>query len=311
MGLAPLPCTPVMPAVTLACVGHAALDHVWEVGAFPAQPGKTPARGYRMQGGGMANNAAVAAARLGAQVRLLSRVGDDAAAAFLRERLAAEGVDHGGVATVAGAATSVSAVIVDAQGERQIYSHRGDAIERAPALDLALLAGSRVVLVDPRWVGGAEAALRWARQHEVLSVLDADVAPRSDLERLVPLADWAAFSEAGLECWAPGVERALALRRAVAQGARHALVTLGAQGSLRTEGMGIVHGPTPVVRPRDTTAAGDVFHGALAVALAEGQGLDAAVRFASAAAALKCERGLGALGAPTRRELEQWCLQRA
>lgn len=300
-----------MPAPRLVCVGHAALDHVWEIDAFPQRPSKTPARGYRMQGGGMAFNAAVAAARLGAWVRLVGRVGDDAAAAFLRQRLADEHIDAKDVETVPGTFTSVSAVIVDGAGERQIFNQRGNAIEQAHALDQRTLDGADAVLVDPRWVAGADAALRWARAHGVLSVLDADVAPAADLRRLVPLADWAAFSDAGLACWAPGVDRGMALDEAVAQGARCALVTLGEHGSLRTGANGLVACPTPVVRPRDTTAAGDVFHGALAVALAEGQAEDDAVRFASAAAALKCERGLGAMGAPTRSELERWNGQRA
>jgi sulfofructose kinase len=264
-----------------------------------------------MQGGGMAFNAAVAAARLGASVRFVGRIGDDAAAAYLRDRLRHEGIDIASLETVRGAATSVSAVIVDALGQRQIYNQRGDAIAHAHVLDSAVLAGAEALLVDPRWLPGAEAALHWARAQGVLSVLDADVAPAADLQRLVPLADWAAFSEGGLACWAPQVERGAALHRAVAQGARHALVTLGEQGSLRTDGAALMACPTPVVRPRDTTAAGDVFHGALAVALAEGQDIEAAVVFASAAAALKCERGLGALGAPTRQELEQWNGRRA
>jgi sulfofructose kinase len=295
----------------LVCVGHAALDHVWEVQAFPATPTKTPARGYRMQGGGMAFNAAIAAARLGARVRLVTRVGDDTAAAYLRDRLQHEGVDISAVDTVPGTATSVSAVIVDDHGQRQIYNQRGDAIGSAHALDEAVLAGAQAILVDPRWVPGAEAALKWARRHGVLSVLDADVAPQADLQNLVPLADWAAFSESGLASWAPGIERGAALDHAVALGARRALVTLGEQGSQRSDGRTRIVCPTPVVRPRDTTAAGDVFHGALTLALAEGQDEDGAVRFASAAAALKCERGLGALGAPTRHELEQWNGRRA
>ncbi len=300
-----------MTAPLLICVGHAALDHVWEVDDFPRAPTKTPARGYRMQGGGMAFNAAVAAARLGATVRFVGRVGDDVAAEYLRERLRHEGIDITALETVPGTATSVSAVIVDALGQRQIYNQRGDAIAQAHALDTAVLDGADAVLVDPRWLPGAEAALRRARTSGVLSVLDADVAPQADLQRLVPLADWAAFSESGLACWAPQAERAAALREAVSLGARHALVTLGEQGSLRIDGRELVACPTPVVRPRDTTAAGDVFHGALAVALAEGRTAADAVVFASAAAALKCERGLGALGAPTRDELETWNGRRA
>ena len=307
--------TPKARPVRVACVGHASLDHVFEVEAFASTLTKTPAHRYRMQAGGMSFNAAVAAARLGAQVRFIGRVGDDAAANFIRERLLAEGIDARGCAAVRGTDTSVSAVVVDAQGARQIFNHRGQAIERAHRLDTRLLEGADVLLVDPRWVDGAAAALSWARQHSVLSLLDADVAPREDLQRLVPLTAWAVFSEAGLQCWAPGADPTSALPGICAQGRSAgcavAMCTCGERGSWRSSGGPALHQGTPQVIARDTTAAGDVFHAGLGVALAEGKSQAQAVAWASAAAAFKCERGEGVLGAPRRRELTRWLSARA
>lgn len=290
----------------LACVGHAAIDHVFGISAFDARPTKTAASSYCLRGGGMAFNAAVAAARLGASVRLIGRVGDDLAATFLRDQLVAEGIEPRGLQSVAGATTSVAAVVVDAQGQRQVFNHRGTALARGHALDLRQLDGADALLVDPRWLAGAEAALRWARRQGVLSLLDADVAPQADLQRLVPLADWAVFSEAGLACYAPGLDADQALRRALHHGSKVALVTRGEWGSRRTVGDGFADCPAPPVLARDTTAAGDVFHGALALALASRQSAAQAVRDASAAAAFKCARGLGAQGAPTRAQLARW-----
>ena len=290
----------------VACVGHASLDHVFTIDAFPSAPTKTAATGYRAQAGGMSFNAAVAAARLGATVRLIGRVGDDDAAEFLRQRLQDEGIQAQGLETVPGTATSVSAIVVDADGARQIYSHRGSALSRAHALDIRLLEGADVVLADPRWVAGAEAALRWARERQLLSLLDADVAPRADLLRLVPLAHWAVFSEDGLQCWRPGATAASALPEICAAGCAVAMVTCGEHGSWRSAGGAAMHQAAPAVVALDTTAAGDVFHAALAVALAEGSNAADAVHFASAAAAFKCERGAGVWGAPTRRELMRW-----
>lgn len=297
--------------VRVACVGHASLDHVFEIAAFASTPTKTPAHGYRTQAGGMSLNAAVAAARLGAQVRFIGRVGDDNAANFLRKRLVDEGIEARGLEVVHGRATSVSAIVVDAQGKRQIFNHRGDALSHAHRLDTRLLEGADVVLVDPRWPAGAAAALRWARQHGVLSMLDADVAPREDLHMLVPLAAWAVFSEAGLQCWRPGANAANELPRICASGCDVAMVTVGEHGSWRSGGGAAVHQSAAQVVARDTTAAGDVFHGALAVALAEGATAADAVHFASAAAAFKCERGEGVLGAPQRRALAAWMSERA
>jgi sulfofructose kinase len=294
-----------MTAVRIACVGHAALDHVFEVDAFPKRPTKTPARSYRPGTGGMAFNAAIAAARLGAAVRMIGRVGCEPGAQMLRERLAAEGVDARGLETVALATTSVSAIVVDARGERQIFNHRGDAIARAHALDPRWLQGADVVLADPRWVAGAAAALRWARAQRVTAMLDVDVAPAADLRQLVGLAQWAVFSEAGLDAYAPGLGTRAALQRALASGCEVAMVTRGERPVRWMRRGGVLSKlAVPAVSAIDTTAAGDVFHAALALAVGEGRGDGDAVRFAAAAASLKCLAGPGVLGAPRRRAVE-------
>lgn len=287
--------------VRLACIGHAALDHVFQIRAFPGRPTKTPATAYAKQPGGMALNASIAAARLGASVRLLGRVGEDDAASFLRQSLRHENVEARGLETVAGALTSVSAIAVDARGERQIFNHRGDALQRAHALDLRQLAGADVVLTDPRWCAGAASALRWAREHGLPSVLDADVAPREDLRALVALAHWAVFSEPGLLCFAPGVPTRAALALALQKGCQVAVVTRGARSLFwMRRGQTLQEMQVPQVKTRDTLGAGDVFHGALAVALGEGLTDSQALAFAAAAAAFKCKNGEGVFGAPWR-----------
>jgi sulfofructose kinase len=285
---------------------------VFEIDVFSPQPTKTLARGYRARAGGMSLHAAIAASRLGASVRLLGRVGDDTAATFLRERLREEGVEARGLKSVRGTQTSLATVIVDARGARQIYIHRGEAIERAHALDTRQLEGADVVLADPRWPDGAAAALAWAREHDVPSLLDADVAPLEALDRLVPLARWVGFSEPGLTLWARGRSCDEALAAARALGPTLALVTLGASGArwLDAQGAAMQVLP-PVVKAIDTTGAGDVFHAAVAIALTEGQGTPEAVRWACAAAAFKCQRGFGAEGAPTRTQLDAWLVRRA
>jgi len=295
-----------MTAVRIACVGHAALDHVFEVDAFPSRPTKTPAHRYRPGTGGMAFNAAVAAARLGAVVRMIGRVGCEPGTQMLRERLHAEGVEARGLETVAGATTSVSAIVVDAHGERQIFNNRGDAIARAHPLDTRLLEGADVVLVDPRWVAGAAAALRWARAQGVTAMLDVDVAPSADLQQLVALAPWAVFSEAGLAAYAAGLGARAALRQALASGCEVAMVTRGDRPVwwLRRDGP-LRKLAVPRIAAIDTTGAGDVFHAALALAIGEGRDERAAVAFAATAAALKCLAGPGVLGAPARPAVER------
>jgi len=294
-----------MSTIRIACVGHAALDHVFAVDAFPSRPTKTPARSYRPGAGGMAFNAAIAAARLGAAVRMIGRVGCEPGVQMLRERLRAEGIEDRGLEAVPGAVTSVSAIVVDARGERQIFNHRGDAIARAHALDTRVLEGADVVLTDPRWVDGAAAALRWARARQVTAMLDVDVAPEADLHHLVPLAQWAVFSEPGLAAYAPGLPVRAALARALDSGCDVAMVTRGEQPVWwRRRGGALQRQVVPRVKAVDTTGAGDVFHAALALAVGEGRGEHDAVAFAATAAALKCLGGPGVLGAPARGKVE-------
>ncbi|MBS7806521.1 PfkB family carbohydrate kinase [Variovorax sp. PCZ-1] len=297
-----------------ACVGHASVDHHFEIDAFATQPTKTPAKSYRQIVGGMAANAAIGMVRLGLPVRLIGCVGDDDAGRFVQTAVRELGIT-GHLEAVANSYTSVSSVVVDAHGERQIFNHRGDALAKAQPLSTRLLEGAQAVLTDPRWGDGAAAALIWARENAVLGMLDADVAPVEVLQRLVPLAQWAVFSQPGLVCFAPQARSSGAgLVAALDAGASHAMVTLGGQGVAWMHSKErILHTQDAfTVKALDTTGAGDVFHAALCFALSELYA-DAsptqerqAIRFACAAAALKCMQRHGALGAPTRAEVLQF-----
>ena len=290
--------------VRILGVGHAALDHQFHIAAFPPVPTKTPASDYRAGVGGMTANACVAAARLGARVRIAGPVGDDAAAAVFEAHFRREGVDPSGLVRVPGACSSVSAVIVDARGERLIVNRRGDALLKAPDFEASQVDDADILLTDPRCAAWAEAALTRARSIGRVAVLDGDTAPRADLQRLVGLATWAVFSEPGLAAFDDAPPEA-ALDTALRQGAEVAVLTRGEHGLLwRRRGGPLQQMAAFAVAPVvDTVAAGDTFHGALAVALGVGAGDEAALRWASAAAALKCGRAGGVLGAPTREEL--------
>ena len=112
----------------LISVGHAALDRIYRINAFPPEPTKVRALESIETGGGMAANAAVAAARLGAKVELWSRVGDDNAGAIIKAGLKAEKVDIRALESFEDARTSTSAIIVDGRGERMIVGMRDTSI---------------------------------------------------------------------------------------------------------------------------------------------------------------------------------------
>lgn len=291
----------------LLCVGHVALDLAFGVQDFPSHPTKTPAHSFHQGVGGMSANAAVAIARLGAQVRFAGPVGDDASVDIFRAHFKREGVDACGLLPTPGQTSSVSTIVIDARGERMIFNHRGSALTSPPPFDPRWLQGTQVLLTDPRCVVWAEAALREARRLGVTSLLDGDVAPVADLARLLPLADWVVFSEPGLAMQQAG-EAQSALSRlwdVVGDVPQVLVVTLGERGLYwQRRGQPLRHLPAmPVPQVRDTLGAGDTFHGALGLALTQRWDDLMALRFATAAAALKCQRSPGILGAPRLHEV--------
>jgi sulfofructose kinase len=149
-------------------------------------------------------------------------------------------------------------------------------------------------------VAGAERLFALAAARGLPRVLDADIAPRETLRRLVAQADHVVFSQRGLAEFAATADPAAGLAMAAAAAPGRVAVTLGAGGSLWWRDDRAWHLPAPPVQARDTTGCGDVFHGAYALAIAEGAALPTAARFATAAGALKAARGDGWAGMPDR-----------
>jgi sulfofructose kinase len=295
----------------IICVGHTAYDRVYQLPKVVAPPAKTPATGYFEIGGGMAGNGAVAVAHLGAQSVFWGAAGEDSIADAMAADFARHGVDATYMRRSAGHTSSHSAILVQADGERLIVNVRGSALEDAGDwLPLADLARADALLADVRWVPGCLKALAAARAAGVPTVLDGDVGERGAMRALVAHTDYAVFSEPGLACFheegrAGGDTRA-ALQAALDLGARVAVATRGERGCewMRAESPGeLRHTPAFAVKAVDTTGAGDSFHGAFALMVAEGKPLEQALRFAAAAAAVKVQR-MGARSMPSRTEVE-------
>ncbi len=286
------------------CAGIVVLDRVYEFDRLPLTPGKHIAKGYRENGGGMAATAAVAIAALGGDAPWHGRVGDDATGATLLGMLRRLGVGTAGATVVPGGKTPSAGITLDAQGERVLAVYPGANLpDDAPIPDEAV-AGAGAVLADPRWVGGAERLFALAAARGIPRVLDAELGPSDILRRLAPQADHVVFSERGIVDFTGIEEPRTALAAAAAALRGTVAVTLGARGSLWWQDGAALHLPAPRVQARDTTGCGDVFHGAYALAIAEGAPVMRAARFATAAAALKAARGNGWEGMPDRAAVE-------
>ena len=289
------------------CVGHAALYRVFAVESWPAGSGKIAAHRFAESGGGMAANAAAAIARLGGEALFWGPTGEDAVADAILASLIADNVEAQGLRRFEGRTSSHSAVIVDDRGERLVVGYRGSAL-KAPAdwLPLEQVERCSALLADVRWPDGALRALGAARAAGIPAILDAEVAAAETLDTLTRAADHVIFSERGLEAYSGGDSEG-ALRTVLENGAHMAAVTRGEAGVLWIEATApneIRRCPAFAIDTVDTLAAGDVFHGAYALALAEGQRIGDAMRFAAAAAAIKCSRPGGRSGAPSRSEVE-------
>jgi len=292
--------------VRLLSVGAFTLDTILRVETLPTHQGKFIASDGVQIASGMATSAACAAHRLGAEVSLWASAGDDLVGDQLIADIQAEGIDCSLIRRVAGARSALAAILVDAHGERVIVPFYDRQAQADPeALPLADLSGFDAVLVDVRWPGAAALALSAARSIGRPAILDADTAPIEVLERLLPLASHIVASEpaARIVC-GHALDPGSACADLASRTDAFVAVTGGAAGTWwhdRTTGR-VRHVEAPKVKAIDTLAAGDVFHGAFAVGLAEAMPMEEALRFASAAAALKCLRFGGRLGAPDRAE---------
>ena len=295
------------------CVGHAVQDFVFSTPQLPQRAEKHRAAGFSIVGGGPAATAAVAITKLGGHAQLVARVGDDVIADAIQRELEDYGVDCRHLHRFSGFQSSVSAVFVDARGERLIVNHTDASLPTDPSWleSTVSLEGIDVVLADTRWPDGAIALLKRARAAGLPAVLDADV-PVPKIGSLLQSATHVAFSMAGLKDYS-GCSDAMtdieqALRQTAIRLKAWCCVTMGASGVLivdaRFDQSDITARTIPAfpVKPVDTLGAGDVWHGAFALALAEGADEIAAVRAASAAAAIKVTRLGGRAGAPTRVE---------
>ncbi|MGB3253891.1 PfkB family carbohydrate kinase [Buttiauxella gaviniae] len=290
----------------IACVGIAVQDRIYSIKTLPAGGGKYQAQQYFETGGGPAATAAVAIARLGVEVDFIGRVGDDSCGNTLLSELNSFGVNTRYCRQYPQARSSQSAILVDQQGERIIINYPSpDLPMDAKWIESIDFSVYDMVLGDVRWHDGTLLAFTLAHQAGVATLLDADVT-QQDITPLVALADHAVFSAPGL-CRMTGISDACeGLKKAAKSTDGSVYVTQGAEGTQWMDDERLCHLPAYSVNVIDTTGAGDVFHGALAAALAEKRPIDQSIRFANAVAAMKCTQPGGRAGIPNREQTESF-----
>ena len=294
-------------------MGSFVADVAFRAARLPAWGETLMGATFALGPGGKGSNQAVAAARAGAEVKMFSKLGDDAFGRLAHETWAQDAIDAG-LVLQSNVATGAAAILIDAaRGENAIIVVPGACYTLTPdevTAAHAAIGGAKVFLTQLELpLNAVQRGLEIARAEGVVTILNpAPACPMPD--SMIGLADYLIpnESEAALLTGLP-VESVEDAERAadalIARGAATVIVTLGANGALlRARGVTTMipaFDAGPVV---ETTGAGDAFCGAFAAALAEGMGPVAAARFGSAAAAISVTRAGTAPSMARREEIE-------
>jgi sulfofructose kinase len=295
-------------APRILCAGIIVLDEVFRVDDFPQPDGKVQAKGFFVVNGGCAANAALAIARLGGRAALAGPMGgpageDDNGDRVLKA-LTREDVDCRFCQRVDGLSTALSAIFMNARGDRTIVTYRDERIAAtAPENPAAIVAAADAVLVDNRYPDFVQPICAAARARSLPVVLDGD-RPTVEDDPLFAIATHVIFSSECLRATTGLADLGDGLRRIARKTDAFLAVSNGPDDIIYRDGGVLRRLPVFKIAAVDTLGAGDALHGGFALALAEGQGEVAAMRFGAAVAGIKCGRLGGSSGAPTRPEVD-------
>ena len=296
----------------LDCVGFGlnAVDHLIVVPEYPAFDTKVRFTEYEKSAGGQTASAMVALQRLGCKTAYAGRFGSDADGRFGLRSLEYEGVNLDFAETIEGADNQVAFIIIDAgSGERTIVWDRDERLSyRVDEAPIQLATRGRVLHIDAHDPPACAAMARAARNSGTIVTADIDNIYEG-LPELLPLID-VLITSADFPHRLTGISdaRASLVETKARYGCAVVGVTLGARGALVYCEGEFIESPAFAVPGgcRDTTGAGDAFHGGFIYGLLDGDDLDTCMKLGNAVAALKCRSLGGRAGLPTEGELREF-----
>lgn len=295
-------------APRILCVGIPVRDLTFRVEAVPERGSKANASHFAEICGGNALNAAIAIARLGGRVSFAGPMGDagETSSGFILERMAQEGIETTHIVRMPGLATPVSAIMIEPSGERTLTIYRDPGLWSVSLPDAGeLLADCQAVLIESRCAAFCTDLCVEARRRGIAVVVGVDRA-MALTDGLLTAASHLLFASAQLQETTGMADDGEALQHLSRLMPAFLAATRGPRGTIWLNETGeLDETPAFPVEAIDTLGAGDVFHGAFALRLSEGGDVREALRFAAAAAALKCTRHGGGLAAPHRFEIEE------
>lgn len=304
-------------------IGVVAVDDLIFLQQFPSPDSKASVLGRERHPGGLTGTALVAARRMGASSAYAGVLGDDELSRFILDSLAAEGVSTERVLRREGARPYHSTILIDTKTKTRtiLFDSHGVVGPDPDHLPEKEILSAGVLFVDHLGLPGMVRAARLARGAGIPVVADLEASDGPLFGELLALIDhlilpWDVATALTGASSGPAAARGLwgAPFDGRAGGRSAVVVTRGTEGSwcISEERPGkVFHQPAFRVETVDTNGCGDVFHGAYAAALREGQAVEERLRFAAAVAALKATRVGGQKGIPTREEVEKFLGERS
>lgn len=286
--------------------GAVTVDDLLYVERYPSPDTKLPIQRQQREGGGLAGTALVAAARLGARAALCGVLGDDELSRFTLQEFEREGVDCSPVLRRSGARPIHSIVIVDLSTAQRavLYSRAGVVPFPLEEITDELVASCRALFVDHTVVEAGLRAAELAHAHGIPVVADIERETDPGVFDLMRQVDHLIVG-AGFAGRVTGEREPEAMAHAFSERAG-CIVTAGERGCWYSERGGEVHHvPALKVQVVDTTGCGDVFHGAYAACLAQGESVQTAVEVATVAAGIKATEPGGRSGIPDRATIDR------
>lgn len=299
------------PRPDIVGIGVCTVDHLVTVPRMPHQNENMTALNYDRQPGGLASIALIAAARLGGRAKIIARIGDDDAGAYIRRALGEEGVDVAQLLVERGSESHMSVILVhEASGDRSIITRPPTGKPISPSeFRREDITAARVLFVDTLNEATLQAA-RWAKEAGMKALLDPGL-PYAEIRPLLEYVDVPIVPEYWARELMPDQPPIAVAERLRDEGAEIAVVTLGERGAVVAWDGGAQSVPAFPVDVVDTTGAGDAYHGAFLYALLQDWDVPRMARFASAVGSMNCRAMGGRNALPTKDEVDQFMIDAA
>ena len=288
-------------------LGQACVDYLGVIPFFPKEDAKVELNELYMHCGGPASTALVTLSRLGVQTSFLGSISDDYFGNKILKNLEKENVDISCLKTTRGHTSQFAFIAVSREnGKRTIFWHRGSVPHLKPShVDLSVFPDALVLHIDGLMIEASLSAAKQAKKLGMTVVMDGGTLRKGSRELIqfvdiLIVCELFATSLVGRD--AP-IEKALDTLRDL--GPSEVIITMGPNGSVGLNDQGIFRQEAFQVAAVDTTGAGDVYHGAYIYGLLQKWEMPECMRFASAAAALKCRKVGAQAGIPDLHSIDE------